>query len=482
MSVNKQTPCIQMFVAVRVGNKHDPIEAPGTACFLQHLMFQGTSTFGTKDYPAEKALLDEIEALSEQYVMETNALQRSILYCKIDSLSQLASHYAMPHDYDKLMQVIDAENIYSFTDFDKTVFGENIPAKQLENWVRIQYERFSNPVFRMFYSEMEAVCEDYNLKNNDLSQTTDTLMELFFPKQPFKSNLATENNAHLQNLSVSKAKEFFKKYYTPDNMAIVMSGDFDADKAISVINKYFGKLKRNEDAVCESITVKRQSNLVEKEIVGPDTPVIAVGWLLPPINAANHAEISILESLICNQKNGLADVDFNQEHPILNFEVRNISCFDYGVFILTATIRENSQLAEARCLILKSIEYLKQGFFSDSLFQVAVNHCCLEEDKILEHNEDRAFVMLNSFIHDVDWKFCVEQRKRISTITKQELVNFLNKYLTDENAIVYKIQDTGFVIEKMILPPLFPLQTDNDYESDLMLDIKQNVQLQQMKR
>ena len=60
MSVNKETPRIQTYIAVKVGSKNDPSETTGLAHYFEHLMFKGTEKFGTSDYAAEKPLLDEI--------------------------------------------------------------------------------------------------------------------------------------------------------------------------------------------------------------------------------------------------------------------------------------------------------------------------------------------------------------------------------------------------------------------------------------
>jgi len=63
MTVNKETPRIQTYIAVRVGGKNDPAETTGLAHYFEHLMFKGTEQFGTQNYEQEKVLLDEIERL-----------------------------------------------------------------------------------------------------------------------------------------------------------------------------------------------------------------------------------------------------------------------------------------------------------------------------------------------------------------------------------------------------------------------------------
>ena len=57
MTVNKEQPRIQTYIAVKVGSKNDPSETTGLAHYLEHIMFKGTESLGTQDYAAEKPLL-----------------------------------------------------------------------------------------------------------------------------------------------------------------------------------------------------------------------------------------------------------------------------------------------------------------------------------------------------------------------------------------------------------------------------------------
>lgn len=91
MSVNKDQPRIQTYIAVRVGGKNDPAETTGLAHYFEHLMFKGTEQFGTSDYAAEKPLLDRIEALFETYRRTTDSTERARIYREIDSVCYEAS-------------------------------------------------------------------------------------------------------------------------------------------------------------------------------------------------------------------------------------------------------------------------------------------------------------------------------------------------------------------------------------------------------
>ncbi len=158
MSVNPETPRIQTYIAVRVGGKNDPAATTGLAHYFEHLMFKGTKQFGTQNYAQEEPMLKEIEDLFEKYRATEDDMRRRAIYKEIDSISYAASKLAIPNEYDKLMKAIGATGTNAYTGFDMTVYTENIPSNQIENWAKIQSDRFQNNVIRGFHTELETPC------------------------------------------------------------------------------------------------------------------------------------------------------------------------------------------------------------------------------------------------------------------------------------------------------------------------------------
>ena len=160
LSVNHEKPRIQTYIAVRTGSRNDPPETTGLAHYLEHLMFKGTRLFGTTDAAAEAPLLDSIQNHFEVYRTLKDSLQRRAYYHEIDSLSQLAAKYFIPNEYDKLMSSIGAKGTNAYTSNDVTCYVEDIPANEIENWAKIEADRFQNMVIRGFHTELEAVYEE----------------------------------------------------------------------------------------------------------------------------------------------------------------------------------------------------------------------------------------------------------------------------------------------------------------------------------
>ena len=185
LSVNNEKPRIQTYIAVRTGSRNDPPETTGLAHYLEHLMFKGTTHFGTSNLEAERPYLDSIEARYEYYRTLTDPAQRKACYHAIDSLSQLAAQYNIPNEYDKMMASIGAEGTNAYTSNDVTCYVENIPSNEIDNWLKVESDRFQNMVIRGFHTELEAVYEEYNMGlAKDGNKLFTALMAKLFPTHP----------------------------------------------------------------------------------------------------------------------------------------------------------------------------------------------------------------------------------------------------------------------------------------------------------
>ncbi len=216
LSVNDEKPRIQTYIAVRTGSKNDPAETTGLAHYLEHLMFKGTSRFGVTDPAAEKPYLDKIQALYEEYRTLTDAEARRQKYHEIDSISQLAAKFFIPNEYDKLMSIIGAQGTNAYTSNDVTCYTEDIPSNEIDNWAKIQGERFQNMTIRGFHTELEAVYEEYNIHlTSDMDKLFNALMAKLYPTHPYGTQTTIGTQEHLKNPSITNIKNYFNKWYVP---------------------------------------------------------------------------------------------------------------------------------------------------------------------------------------------------------------------------------------------------------------------------
>ena len=475
LSVNKEEPRIQTYIAVRTGSKNDPAETTGLAHYLEHLMFKGTSQFGTNDPEAEKPLLDEIEKRYEAYRKLTDPEARKQAYHEIDSISQVAAKYFIPNEYDKLMAAIGAEGSNAYTSNDVTCYTENIPANEVENWAKIQSDRFMNMVIRGFHTELEAVYEEYNIGlSSDQRKLYYTISKMLWPNHPYGTQTTIGTQEHLKNPSITNIKNYFKKWYVPNNVAICMSGDLDPEKTMEIIEQYFGSWKPGDDVAqptFEPLTELNQPQ--DTTVIGQEAEQVWVGWRALQANTQQADTLELMENVLSNGKAGLFDLDLNQQMKVQRAFATPELMHDHGGFILMGSPKEGQSLEEVRSLMLAEIEKLKKGDFPDNLMPSIINNMKRNHFELLESNEGRADMFVDAFINEIDWQQEVGKIDRISKITKDELVDFANRFFTEGYVTVFKKQGIDNTQKKIDKPAITPIQANRDQISEFVKAIQE---------
>ena len=477
MSVNQEEPRIQTYIAVRTGSKNDPAETTGLAHYLEHIMFKGTTNFGTSNYELEKPYLDDIEALYEHYRTLTDQEARRIAYHEIDSISQLAAQYFIPNEYDKLMSTIGAEGTNAYTSNDVTCYVEDIPSNEIENWAKIQSDRFQHMVIRGFHTELEAVYEEYNIGiAQDSRKVWAAMGAMLFPTHPYGTQTTIGTQQHLQNPSITNIKNYFNKWYRPNNVAICMAGDFDPDKTIAIIDKYFGAwqpgddVKQPEFSAMKPITAPRDT-----AVYGLEAENVWLGWRFDKANSLQIDTLDIVNEMLSNGTAGLIDLDINNQMKMLGAWSYNESLLDYSSLVLGGSPKEGQTLEEARDILLAEIEKLKKGDFSDDLLPSVVNNYKLRYYTMMERNSSRASQYVEAFITEKPWKQQVGYIDRISNITKEQIVDFANRHLNDNYVVVYKRQGEDVNLKKIDKPQITPIQANRDMVSDFVKEVQNTV-------
>ena len=420
LSVNHEKPRIQTYIAVRTGSKNDPAETTGLAHYLEHLMFKGTTHFGTTNAEAESPLLKDIKDRYERYRLLTDPEQRKQAYHEIDSVSQVAAQYFIPNEYDKLMAAIGAEGTNAFTSNDVTCYTEDIPANEIENWAKIQSDRFQHMVIRGFHTELEAVYEEYNIYlTNDNDKVWSALGKKLTPTHPYGTQTTIGTQEHLKNPSIVNIENYFKKWYVPNNVAICMAGDFDPDKTIALIDQYFGGWKSGADVSQPVFPAQKPLTApTDTTVIGQQAEQVWMGWLAKKASDLQNDTLDVI------------------------------------------------------ALLLGEIENLKKGNFSDDLLPAVINNLKLDYQRALENNRWRVSQHLDAFINGKCWAQQTGLLDRVSKLTKQNIVDFANRFFTNGYATIFKRQGVDSLQKKIDKPDITPIPTNRDLVSQFVKDIQ----------
>ncbi len=472
LSVNKSEPRVQTMIAVRAGSKYDPEDATGLAHYLEHLLFKGTDKFGSLNYAKEEPYLDTIENLYEVYRATTDTNARKFIYHAIDSVSGIAAKWAIANEYDKMVSDLGAKGTNAFTSDEETVYVNDIPSNEIEKWLMIEAERYRHPVLRLFHTELEAVYEEKNRGlDNDDNQAWEALMAALYQKHPYGQHTTIGTIHDLKNPSIKKIKDFYSKWYVPNNMAIVMSGDFNPDSVIRKIVPLFSKQGGKELPDWTPPVEAPLTAPVVREVYGPDAEFLQMAWRFPGINTHDANVLTMMDMLLSNSTAGLIDLNLNQQQKLLeastDVELNN----DYSEHILEGKPKEGQSLDEVRSLLLSQIELVKKGDFDSALLPAIVNNLTIQMLHNYESNEGRTTVMMNAFIHHKEWKDQVSELDSLATITKAEIVAFANKYYGNNYAVVYKRNGERRDVVKVTKPPITPVEVNRSAQSDFLKSV-----------
>ena len=475
MSVYKDAPRIQTYVAVRAGSKNDPSETTGLAHYLEHMLFKGSHQLGTTDWEREKVEIKKIEDLYEVYRKTTDEAARAAIYHKIDSISNVASKIAIANEYDKSMTAIGSEGTNAFTSNDYTMYVENIPANQLEAWAKVQGDRFPNLVLRLFHTELEAVYEEKNIgMAQDNRRVNETMMAALFPHHPYGQQTTIGTIEHLKNPSMKNIREYHAAYYVPNNMCIAMAGDFNPDEAIKIIDKYFGSWKPGTVPTFTKVKEEPITSPIIRLVNGQDPANLTIAFRIEEGNGSRDALLAqAMEMVLNNGSCGLIDLNINQQQKALGAYAGTYTLNDYAAFMLGGRPAPGQTLGQLRDLLLEQLDLVKQGQFDESLIEASINQLKLQIMKQAESNNSRASQMAYAFVQHQDWGDVCDEINKLSKITKKDIVDFANRICKDNNyVIVYKHQDTPDPVTKVQKPAITPIFVSRDTESPFLASIK----------
>lgn len=472
MTVNPEQPRIQTYIAVHAGSKHEPAETTGLAHYLEHMMFKGSTHFGTTDYEAEKVLLDQIKDLYETYRHTTDAEQRRAIYHQIDSISYAASSYFIPNEYDKLMAHIGSEGSNAFTSYDQTVYVEDIPNNQIENWARVQSDRLKNLVLRGFHTELEAVYEEFNKGlNSDWDHLSEALFGTLTPGHPYSHSVIGFGD-HLKNPSIVNIENFFHTYYVPNNMAICLSGDFDPDEMVDILQKYFGDMEPNKELEQPHYDpIPELTEPVVREVLTPNPEMLVMGWRFDGMNSLQNDTLQLMMQVLSNGTAGLLDLDLNLGQKTLGAGIEDVSLCDYTALLMLGMPLPGQSLDEVRSLLCQEVEKLRKGQFDDALIPSIITQMKLDRQQQLEDNSSRAMAYVDAFTNDIPWDQMAGQLDRIAALTKEDVVRFASQHMRDNYVAVYKRQGTDPSIHPVEKPAITPIQMNRDSVSQFAQEI-----------
>jgi len=472
LSVNKIEPRIYTYIAVSTGRKNDPPNAQGLSHYLEHMLFKGTDKLGTKDISMEKPLIDSITSIYDVRKKTTDPEERKRLYRKIDSLSYLASEYAIPNEFDKLIAAIGGSGTNAYTSFEETVYSCDIPSNQLDKWLSIEAERFRNPVMRLFHTELEAVYEEKNMSlDDDGDKVFDALWAGLFKKHTYGTQTTIGSVEQLQNPSISEIEKYYRERYVPGNMAIMLAGDFDPEQAIKLIDKRFGSFEAKEFEDFNPPVEEPISAPEIQTVYGPSEESVTFGFRANGASSKDANILTAIEYILSNGSAGLMDLNLNQSQKVIDAYCYSIILKDYSAITFGGKARQDQSLDEVKDLIMSQIELVKKGEFPDWLLPAVVKNFKVSQIRSFEKNSNRLGTFVNSFILGIPWEEYIFNIDTLATVTKEDVMNYAKENFRDNYVLIYKKTGEDPNVVKVEKPAITPVKLNREDQSEFYKEV-----------
>ncbi len=472
ISTVRDKPRFSAWIGVRAGSRMDPPDSTGLAHYLEHMLFKGTDEYGTLDADKEAPHVERIRELYNDLRKTDDAAARTKILKEIDAQTQEIAKYAVPNEHSRMYGQMGVEGINAFTSYEQTVYIGDVPANRLEAWSAVEGERFSDPVFRLFYTELEAVYEEKNLSiDNPFRRVNEAMTSALFPAHPYGTQTTIGQVEHLKNPAYQDMSDYFDRWYVPNNMAIALSGDIDAKTALPVLESAFGHLRPKPLSPPHEGKVEPLSGRITRKVEANGEASVTLAWHAPPSAHEDVVALEAMDRLLDDARVGLLNVELEltQKVPSAGSYLSNLR--EAGWFVVRADARQGQSHEELEGMLLGVIQKLKKGEFTEADVTAVKLQQTVSEKRRLEFPSARTSRMMSAFIEHRQWADVVAHDELFQKVTRADVIRVANRYLTSDMVVVAKSKGQPEV-PKLEKPNITPVKIDPSRKSEFAKKIE----------
>src|SRR6266403_2165801 len=303
-----------------VGSSNERPGITGTAHLFEHMMFKGTPTIGTKDYKKDLEIIAAQEQIRDQMRQEERKMRAEYRLGKIDDLmkpenkteryKELEKEFKkliaqqrdimVKNEYDQIYSGNGGSSMNAFTSDDMTAYFVNVPANKLELWMWMESERILHPVFREFYAERDVVFEERRMRTDStpLGKFEEEFSAMFWESLPY-SWPTVGWPSDIPAISKAQADEFYGLYYSPQNITLILIGDFKPAGAVALARTYFERIPRGQkdppDVVTLEVKQAAEKRMYAEAEANPQTDML---WHTVPFGHRDSYALEILGQIL----------------------------------------------------------------------------------------------------------------------------------------------------------------------------------------
>jgi predicted Zn-dependent peptidase len=440
------SPTVSLYIRHLVGAVDDGEGKTGAAHLLEHMLFKGTTTIGTKNFKEEERVLKKIRetgtALDRERMKASRADEAEVkrLAKELKELQSEAKEWVVENEIDRLYSENGAADLNASTGQDVTTYKVSLPANRIELWARIEADRMMNPVLREFYTERDVVIEER--RQTYESVPSRKLMELFvataFTASPYRRPIIGWPS-DISFLTPDYLEAFFKQYHSPNNTVIAIVGDVNAAKTLEMVKKYFGSIPSHKLSGHHVTEEPVQSGEKRTELVTEANPYLAIGWHKPTLPSFEDYVFDVIEALLSKGRTSRFHRSIVQGKQIAEdvSAANGMPAARYpNLFMVTGTPRHPHTSEELEQAVYEEIEILKKEPVRKQELEKIINQLRAEFIRDLSSNSGLASRLSYYEIITGDYRYMTRYIEMIEKVTPNDIMAAAKKYLTEENRTV----------------------------------------------
>jgi predicted Zn-dependent peptidase len=444
-----QTATFAGMIQTKVGSVDEPFGWTGLAHFFEHMAFKGTPVIGTKDYAKEKPILDEMDVIGDQLsaeLMKGPAGDQAKIKGYRDKLAELQKEtlkYVVKDEIDRIYAENGGEFLNASTGNDTTQFFVMLPSNRLELWFLVESERFKNPVLREFYSERDVVTEERRMgEDNDPDGfLEEEFNNVAFVIHPYRHPVVGYME-DVQTLTKSKALQFYKTFYVPNNMTAAIVGNVRYDEVKKLAEKYFGDFPRGNEPPRQIFLEPKQKGERRLLVKFDAEPRLMIGYHMPAFPGRDNLVLRTIAYLLSRGDSSrlVRDLVTNKKLAVQVSTMANDPGARYpSLFLIYAQSRHPHTTAELETAIYEHLDKLKkEPVAKDELDKVLniAEATLYRSSSFFGQNIFLAMRILNNVVlyGDVDADF--KRVEAMKTVTPQEILDTAQRTFDESNRTV----------------------------------------------
>ncbi len=444
---NHDAPVVSFVTYADVGGADEPDGKTGVAHFLEHLAFKGTTRIGTTDYAAEKQALEKLEQIHNQWqaAKQANKTEEANKLAQAFAAQQAeAEKFVERNEFGRIVETQGGTGLNAQTSSDATVYFYSFPSNKLELWMSLESERFLEPVLnREFYKEQEVILEERRMRtdNSPIGRLVESFLDTAYTTHPYKRPVIGYNQ-DIRNLTPEDIKDFFARYYPPNNLTVAIAGDVDPQQVKQLAQQYFGRYSSGPQPPKVTKVEPPQTKTKEVTLQLPSQPWYIMGFHRPELNHPDNAVYEVIATLMSDGRTSRLYKSLVEEKR-LALGAQGFNGFPGDKFpnimLFYATTPPNVNLDDLALAMNEEIERLKTEPVSPEELERVKNNLKVDLLRGLDSNMGMARALVEYEVKTGDWRNLFKTLDQYEAVTADDILRVAQETFTDENRTIGKI-------------------------------------------